>query len=816
MTDFLREKGRALIGNGYLICAVHPGEKRPIGSEWQKHPLTTERLGDFPPGSGVGILCGQGEHPVYALDVDTPDEALYYAFVNRVESARPDLINTKIRVGKAPKALFLYRGEEAGRLKVRSPVYRRNPADTAEPGQAVEVLGAGQQFVAYGVYPTPPGTPERLYTWENEDLDDSPEFCRAEDLPVLRGEDVEEIVRLFCEEAEALGYRTGGSGKANPVAFEEEFDVARPPVPGITIEEAERIVRALEPDLGPGTNDSWVRLGMALHHQFDGSDEALALWDKLSLDFGEAAYKEGECAKRWRSFSDARGGVPVVTFRSYLRAYQQSVAALGDRLDESGLKARYMRRYGPCTVRLAQFRDEWMFFDEELGWWDRRRGEVFTRQSICRLYEVDLLDEIAAASDEIPAGEDPKKAKSPREILNDFRERCLKNSANTLDKVFRLLKADSSFCEGIETFDANPRFFGVANGVLDLDNRVLLPAHPKYRVLRQAGCSFDPNATCPSWDKAILEIFDDNPETVAFFYRVVGSALRGKLADEHFVILRGLGCNGKSLVLNTMAKLFGGYAESLREESLLGRGTGLSTGGEARADLVKLAGARFVYCSETTESNQLRYALVKRMTGRDGFSARAPFGRAEVFIKPTWRLFIATNHPPSVKGDDDAVWRRIVDLECPRNFETDPKVKMDPYLEDKVSAELPGILNRLLEGLADYEARGGDIAAPEGIRRSVREYRDSEDDVKQWFEQAVVYDENAKENGIKPEAMYERFSRFMEKNGEDMRDFNFKQFRRRVLKLIPTQRRRKADSGRGWRCYGYRFRDGFDEEDVLL
>lgn len=60
--------------------------------------------------------------------------------------------------------------------------------------------------------------------------------------------------------------------------------------------------------------DDWLRLGMALHHQFNGDPEGLELWDDISSRF--AGYDDGACQAKWDSFG---GGSGEVTLRTYIK-----------------------------------------------------------------------------------------------------------------------------------------------------------------------------------------------------------------------------------------------------------------------------------------------------------------------------------------------------------------------------------------------------------------------------------------------------------------------------------------------------------------
>ena len=67
--------------------------------------------------------------------------------------------------------------------------------------------------------------------------------------------------------------------------------------------------------------------------------------------------------------------------------------------------------------------------------------------------------------------------------------------------------------------------------------------------------------------------------------------------------------------------------------------------------MAKLRGTRLVTVSELNEGARLNEALIKAMTGQSTMSAR--FMRAEWFsFIPGFKLWIDTNHRPTVQGTD--------------------------------------------------------------------------------------------------------------------------------------------------------------------
>lgn len=77
-----------------------------------------------------------------AIDCDTTDPVL----LDRLRYALGDTIT---RVGRAPRILYLFAAERAGIEKMSSAKF----VDEKGEKHQVEILGAGQQFVAYGIHP---------------------------------------------------------------------------------------------------------------------------------------------------------------------------------------------------------------------------------------------------------------------------------------------------------------------------------------------------------------------------------------------------------------------------------------------------------------------------------------------------------------------------------------------------------------------------------------------------------------------------------------------------------------------------------------
>ena len=208
---------------------------------------------------------------------------------------------------------------------------------------------------------------------------------------------------------------------------------------------------------------------------------------------------------------------------------------------------------------------------------------------------------------------------------------------------------------------------------------------------------------------------------------MVGYSLTGECGEQCFFLLYGHGANGKSTFLSTLMTLLNDYARQMPMESLLAR-----QGNSIPNDLAALRGARFVSAVEADQGRRLNESKIKQMTGQDKIAAR--FMRCEWFeFVPQFKLWLATNHKPSVRGCDEAIWRRLRLIPF---VVTIPPAERDSALPDKLREELPGILRWAVAGCANWQAEG--LAAPSAVTDATDEYRDEMDIIGEYIKARCV------------------------------------------------------------------------------
>jgi putative DNA primase/helicase len=209
-------------------------------------------------------------------------------------------------------------------------------------------------------------------------------------------------------------------------------------------------------------------------------------------------------------------------------------------------------------------------------------------------------------------------------------------------------------------------------------------------ITKIAKVQYGRNADCPKWKQFIREIMGYKGELIAFLQTAAGWAVSGDISELSMFILYGTGANGKSTFLNVIMRILRDYAITTYAETFMKRNNDTTTN-----DIARLRGTRFVTTTETEQRKRLSEHLIKQATGNDQLTARFLYGEHFNFV-PTFKIFMASNHKPVIKGTDHGIWRRIKLIPFTT---TVTEEKMDKSLEQKLMEEKSGILNWLIEGL---------------------------------------------------------------------------------------------------------------------
>ncbi|MDE3039859.1 MAG: bifunctional DNA primase/polymerase [Nitrospirota bacterium] len=351
-----------------------------------------------------------------------------------------------------------------------------------------------------------------------------------------------------------------------------------------------------------------------------------------------------------------------------------------------------------------------------------------------------------------------------------------------LKSMLSLAQSELGIDIDAERLDADPLLLNVLNGTLDLRTGHLRSAHREDFITKMAPVEYRPEATSPLFERMLNQLFDTVPTTREYLQRILGYALSGLTSEQCFFLLYGTGCNGKSVLLRTILDLLGDYGAVTRPETFLTkRGEGIPN------DVAALAGARFVVSLESEQGKQLSEGLVKGMTGGDKLSAR--FLNREYFsFAPQLKIFIGTNHKPTIRGTDHGIWRRV---RCIPFEVVIPPNEQDKHLPDHLRTEFSGILNWLVQGCLAWQRDG--LGPPIEVQVATATYRAEQDLLGTFLKDQCVVEPDAKST---KKVVYDSYLAWCEDGGErhrlSMRGFS-KVLRERGLTDA------QVSGAKGWR-----------------
>ena len=336
-----------------------------------------------------------------------------------------------------------------------------------------------------------------------------------------------------------------------------------------------------------------------------------------------------------------------------------------------------------------------------------------------------------------------------------------------LEAAVKLAESERAVSAEIDQFDADPWLLNCANGILDLRSGILRPHNRGDMFAALAPTAYDPAATCPTWDAFLARIMRDSAELTSFLQRVIGYSLTGSVREQVLFFLYGSGANGKSTFLNTILAMLGrDYAKQAAPDVLI------ESSGRHPTELADLAGVRFVASIEVSEGKRLAEALVKQLTGGDPVKARLM--RQDFFqFDPAFKILLAANHKPVVKGTDFAIWRRIKLIPF---TVTIPDAEQDKTLGDKLLAELPGILAWAVRGCLAWQRDG--LGIPAEVVDATAAYRAESDELAPFLEECCNLGEKLQ---AQAGPLFEAYKKWAEDGGILERDrLNHVKFGRRL------------------------------------
>lgn len=256
----------------------------------------------------------------------------------------------------------------------------------------------------------------------------------------------------------------------------------------------------------------------------------------------------------------------------------------------------------------------------------------------------------------------------------------------------------------------------VNNGMVDWQNKELIPWDPQVKTTISFNVDYDPNAECPRFEKYMSDwLPDESVRMVVQEY--IGYCLIPNTNYRKALFFYGKGKNGKSMLIEFLQDFFGEHSSTLSYDGLFAR-FGPS---QLKDKLVNIF-------DDTNVSFTKETSIAKNLIAGGSISAEYK-GRDMFQFQNVARLIFSSQETPRT-ADNSIAWRdRWFFVKFPNEFRPSNKAKVE--IQTALKEERSGIFNWMLEGLRRL-MENDDFTASEALNLATIEYQSQNDSVAQF------------------------------------------------------------------------------------
>ena len=246
--------------------------------------------------------------------------------------------------------------------------------------------------------------------------------------------------------------------------------------------------------------------------------------------------------------------------------------------------------------------------------------------------------------------------------------------------VERLKTASDIRFEG--RFNTDMYKLNLKNGIFDLMSKTLSAHTPEFMSNIQLPFSYDAAAKCPVFDAFLLDVFDNNNDIIEYILKIWCYLLIPTYSYQKIFVWYGSGRNGKGVLSRIITAMLG--LPNVANEDIHELASG-------RFSSINLKDKLLNFSSEL-KTNDLDMAMLKKLSGGDMIAADVKY-KDKITFQNVARLIILANDLPRFSEIGTAITQRFEFIEFKKEY---LDAAADTNLDNKLSAELAGIFNRLV------------------------------------------------------------------------------------------------------------------------
>jgi putative DNA primase/helicase len=318
------------------------------------------------------------------------------------------------------------------------------------------------------------------------------------------------------------------------------------PKVGLTIAELKALLIKLDPNCGYMEDSpkglSWIKVGMALHHETDGSPEGLDLFDHWSKGSSDKYPGRAAIEAKWRSFKLTSGS--SVTARGILRqvnllqAKEEGVPVL-DPKDAMGCaemfsRAKFQTDDGSSLIRFK-------------GLWYEYREQCY----------VEIPDDHIRSDAWQYLGSARKHATNGTIVPAKPTKGQVDGMVDALKAITNLKSSEPpAWLPGYT--GPNPReLVSLQNGLLHIPTRQLMPHTPSLFTVNTLPYGWDEKMEPKQWRKFLEQVWPGDPESQMALQEIFGYCLTADTCQQKIFLVIGPRRSGKGTIGRVLSALLG-------------------------------------------------------------------------------------------------------------------------------------------------------------------------------------------------------------------------------------------------------------------
>lgn len=309
----------------------------------------------------------------------------------------------------------------------------------------------------------------------------------------------------------------------------------------------------------------------------------------------------------------------------------------------------------------------------------------------------------------------------------------------------------------LEDFDNSQDWFHCKNGWVNV-NTLTFEAHTPTRMSRFAATvDYDKKAKAPNYE-AMMQSYGLPADQVRVLHQFSGLCLTGDIRQQKMLVLLGRPGCGKSTVVEIWRRVLGQLAVV---KSL----TTFSNENAVRFIGGSLIGKTLLHFDEADVKRAELGAHVSNLVTGDTIDVERKAVNGNVDVQNRLKCILSANKLPA---GQDGIFRRMILIKFEKSFTDDMTADRD--LPIKLQEEASGILNRMLQGLADLRKMGGftEIAGHEDL---IEEYKTESDIMAEFLDTFFVptntftEEQGGSYQGIATAVLYKTYQKWADDNG---------------------------------------------------